>query len=187
MRTTTRKTAAAASGIYCRISKDQQNGKGVVRQEDECRDFAKRRGWAIAGEPYIDNDISALRYTRKRRPGYRALVEEVRAGRVSRILCWKIDRLYRQPKQLEELIDMAEAGKVEIVTVMGGDIDLNTSHGRATARISVAMAAASSDDTSERLLSMKAQRRNAMLPSGGPPAFGWKDGLHQHPAEAKVL
>jgi DNA invertase Pin-like site-specific DNA recombinase len=182
---TTHQPAAAVTAVYTRISKDRQEGKGVERQAEDCIALAKRRGWPLAGK-YEDNDVSASRYTRRRRPQFRALMHEVSEGRVNRIVCWKFDRLYRQPKELEALIDLAEAGRVEIVTVMGGDIDLNTSQGRTMARVSVAMAAGASDDTSERIISQKRQRRAAGLPNGAT-AVGWKDGMHQHPAEAARL
>jgi hypothetical protein len=113
-------------------------------------------------------------------------MEAVTAGRVGRIVCFKLDRVYRQPRQLEELIDLAEQG-LRIVAVEGGEVDLNTSQGRTMARVVIAMAAGESDNTSERLKHQKAQRREEGLPNGGPRAVGWKDVTHHHPTEAKVL
>jgi DNA invertase Pin-like site-specific DNA recombinase len=187
MSTTTRKTAApATTAVYTRISKDRAQGAGVERQLDDCVALAKRRGWALAGR-YEDNDVSASKYTRRKRPDYTRLMHEVTEGRVQRIIAWKLDRLYRRPKELEALIDLAEQGHVEIVTVMGGDIDLNTSAGRTMARVSVAMAAGSSDDTSERIVRQKAQRRAAGLPPGGVVPFGWANKTTIDKQQAKVL
>ncbi len=187
MSTTTRKpTAAAVTAVYTRISKDRAQGAGVERQRQDCMALAKRRGWALAGR-YEDNDVSASKYTRRKRPDYTRLMHEVTEGRVHRVVCWKLDRLYRRPKELEALIDMAEAGHVEIVTVMGGDIDLNTSAGRTMARVSVAMAAGSSDDTSERITRQKAQRRASGLPPGGQVPFGWKTKTTIDPVQSKIL
>jgi site-specific DNA recombinase len=180
-------TAAATTAIYTRISKDNQNGKGVERQLEDCRILAKKRGWPVA-EELEDNDISASKYTRRRRPGYTRLMGGVAEGRITRVVCWKLDRLYRKPKELETLIDLAEDGRVQIVTVMGGELDLNSSAGRTMARVGVAMAAGSSDDTSERIVRMKQQRRAAGSAPGGRRPFGWKsDSITPDPAESKVL
>jgi len=179
-------TSTPTTAIYTRISKDQQNGKGVERQEQACRDLCRRQGWAVLQETFEDNDISASRYTRRKRPAYQTLMEEVRDGRVDRIVCFKLDRLYRQPRQLEDLIDLAEKG-LRIVAVEGAEADLNTSQGRTMARIAIGMAAGESDNTSERVKLQKAQRRKEGLPNGGPRAVGWKDVTHHHPTESKVL
>src|SRR5207249_3577906 len=125
----------------------------------------------------IDNDMSASRYARRKRPRYGDLIKDIKEGRVQRVLCFKLDRLYRQPRELEDLIDLAEAGKVEVVSVYGGDLDLNSAQGRVMARVVVAMAAGASEDTSERIRSEKAERRKLGLPNGSHRPFGWlKDG-----------
>jgi site-specific DNA recombinase len=64
------------AAIYCRISRDRIGaGLGVERQETECRELAARLGWTVA-VVYVDNDISA--YSGKARPGYRALLEDLK-------------------------------------------------------------------------------------------------------------
>ena len=66
------------------------------------------------GQPveFVDNDISAWR-SGTRRPRYQAMLEAVRTGELGRIVVYHVDRLYRQPRELEELIDLADAGQVE--------------------------------------------------------------------------
>ncbi len=189
MTTKPRIGTAAVTAIYCRISKDRKaEREGVDRQAEDCLAICKRKGWALAAEPFIDNDVSASKYTRRRRPQYRALMEGITEGRVNRIVVWKLDRLYRQPRELEDLIDHAEKGRVTIVTVMGGDIDLNTSAGRGMARVGVAMNAVSSDDTSERILRQQKERRAHGLSTGGPRPFGWsRDHMHHDPKESALL
>jgi site-specific DNA recombinase len=187
-------TATPTTAVYARISKDRTGEReGTDRQVEDCTKFATKQGWKLAGEPFIDDDISASKYTRKKRPAYTRLIEQVADGRITRIVAWKLDRLWRVPRELEDLIKLAEGG-VEIVTVMGGVANLNTSAGRTNARIGVAIAAGSSDDTSERIVRQKAQRRAEGKPAGGPPAFGWKRvgpekdrRLVKDPAQAKVL
>src|SRR5437016_3845839 len=100
------------TAIYARISQDRHDGQGVDRQRELCRVLAHERRWTV-GEEFIDNSISASRYSKRQRPRYVDLLTAIREGRVTRVLCFKIDRLYRRPRELEDLIDLAEAGKVE--------------------------------------------------------------------------
>jgi DNA invertase Pin-like site-specific DNA recombinase len=119
--------------VYVRISDDREGaGLGVARQEADCRALAGRLGLSV-GEVYVDNDLSAS--TGRRRPSYRRLVEDVRAGRWSAVLVWHSDRLHRSPVELEEWIDAAEQGACVVQTVRAGKIDLSTPTGRMVARI----------------------------------------------------
>ncbi len=159
------------TAIYARISEDRHDGAGVARQLQDCRALAVRESWSAA--EFVDNNISASRYTRKPRPAYQAMMEAIRCGRIQRVVCWKTDRLYRKPRELEDLIDLAEGGRVQVVTVVGGDINLSTSNGRMAARGMVAADAKASDDTSERVKREKQQARENGKPHGGPRPFGW--------------
>src|SRR5262249_19007630 len=128
-------TTIAGTGIYARISEDRQNGAGVDRQVEDCLAAAGDRGWRLVAPPFVDNDISPRAHPGRRRPHCRGLRAAVRAGTIQRVIVGPLDRLYRQPKELEELIDLADAGRVEIVSVTGGDVDLGTSDGRLVARM----------------------------------------------------
>jgi site-specific DNA recombinase len=185
MSITTRKpTGAKVTGIYARISKDRADGAGVQRQQKECHALAKRKGWPVA-EEFVDNSIGASAFTKKSRPRYAELLKAIDEGRISRVVCFKLDRLYRRPRELEDLIDRAEQGRVEVVSVHGGDLDLNSGQGQTMARVAIAMAAGESKGTSERLRSQKQQRRERGLPHSH--AFGWRDAMHPNPQEKALI
>ncbi len=160
------------TAIYTRISEDRQQGAGVRDQFEDAAELCRRNGWADV-VPFEDNDISASKYARKKRPAYRAMLAQVREGKIRRIVVQHIDRLYRKPKELEELIDLADEGRIEIVSVHSSPVDLSTSDGRAMARVQIAIAAKASEDTSRRVLRAKQRNREAGLPNGGPRSFGW--------------
>ncbi len=174
------------TAIYARISDDRQDGAGVSRQLEDCRALAKRNAWKPVIE-FVDNDFSASRYTHKPRPAYRAMLEAAGSGEVSRVVIYHIDRLYRQPRELEDWIDLADQGRVQVVSAHSGDIDLANSDGRAMARVLVAMAAKESDDKSRRIKRAKQQAREQGRPHGGPRALGWVDGMTPEPLEAAVI
>jgi site-specific DNA recombinase len=161
------------AAIYCRISDDREgSGLGVIRQEADCRTLCERRGFDVV-DVLVDNDMSA--YSGKPRPGYRRLVEMVKAGRVDNIVVWHNDRLTRSPRELEDLIDFVEATGITIATVVAGDYDLSTPTGRMVARI-VGAARQESEHKSERHRRKARELAEAgKLTGGGTRPFGYND------------
>lgn len=79
-------------------------------------------------------------------------------GEVDALLCWHTDRLYRNMKDLERVIEIADANRIEIRTVQGGALDLSTSAGRMVARILGSVARQESEHSSERRKRANAQK-----------------------------
>ncbi|MEV6184472.1 recombinase family protein, partial [Streptomyces sp. NPDC052015] len=103
-------------GIYVRISDDREGGGlGVKRQEDDCRLLAASLGWRVI-EVYIDNDVTAAD-RRKKRKDYLRMLADIEMGCIDAIVSWHPDRVYRQPVELEHLINIVEDHKTEIATV----------------------------------------------------------------------
>lgn len=142
--------------VYLRISEDRTGAEaGVERQREDCMELCARLG-VVEPVVFMDNDISA--YGNKKRPGYLALLERVRQG-PSRIVAWHVDRLYRKPRELEDLIDLVETHPIRIETVRGGGFDLNTHEGRLMARQLVAIASYESGHKADRI--RRANRQKA--------------------------
>ena len=76
--------------------------------------LCRERGWLDTLE-YVDNDFSAT--NGKRRPAYQQMLTDIRAGEIDRIGVWDLDRLYRQPRELEDLIDLDAYYEIEAQTV----------------------------------------------------------------------
>jgi DNA invertase Pin-like site-specific DNA recombinase len=172
--------------IYLRISEDDGSREGVdLRQRPDCEAYCQKQGWDVVAV-VDDNDISASRYARKRRPGYQSVLRMVDDGEADAIVAWHLDRLWRQPRELEDLIDRATYSGLTVAT-LNGDIDLRTSDGKFQARILVNVAAKASDDASNRILRQKLQRRSEGRPTGGAAAFGWQDGMQVNEAEAQLI
>lgn len=89
------------------------------------------------------------------------MLAAMETGKVDAILCWHTDRLYRNMKDLERVIEIADANQVEIRTVQGGTLDLSTSAGRMVARILGSVARQESEHTSERRKRANAQKAAA--------------------------
>jgi DNA invertase Pin-like site-specific DNA recombinase len=157
--------------IYSRIS-DDPTGKaaGVERQTEECRALAATSGVSVV-EELVDNDLSAT--TGKRRPGYERVLELIRTGEVDTVVVWHTDRLYRLPRDLEPIIDLAEGRRLRFMTVTSSEIDLNTSAGRMAARILAAVSAQEVEHKAERQRSASDQRA-ARGELTAKPGFGYR-------------
>src|SRR5690242_7182644 len=112
-------TKPRRTAIYARLSLDRQNGAGIDRKLSDCRALCAEQGWAPIIE-YIDDSISASRYSRKPRPAFEAMVGAAQRGEVGRIVVYHLDRLMRRPRDLEPIIDLAERGLV-VADVVQGD------------------------------------------------------------------
>lgn len=169
--------------IYCRISRDRVGaGLGVERQEADCRELAGRLGWTVAAV-HIDNDISA--YSGKPRPGYRALLADLEAGRADAVLAWHTDRLHRSPAELEQYIAVCDLRGVPTHCVKAGPLDLAIPSGRLVARQLGAVARYEVEHMIERQKAAKLQAAQAGKFRGGRRAFGYeRDGITVRPSEA---
>ncbi|MGV0352142.1 recombinase family protein [Corynebacterium confusum] len=121
------------AAIYLRISLDAaMDGPVIERQREDCEAIAKQRGWTVV-HTYVDQSISASKKD-VARPDYDAMVASYERGELDAIICWDLDRLTRQPSQLEEWIDRAEEHGLKLAAA-NGDADLSTDGGRMFARI----------------------------------------------------
>lgn len=170
-------------GLYVRISSDRDDSElGVKRQEKECRDLVARKGWIVV-EVYVDNDTSADKGVV--RPAWLRMLEDARTGKLDAIVGWSLDRLTRQPREVEDLIDLNDAHGTQLGTV-GGEIDLGTSMGQMCARMLVAYANAELKTRRVRQLSERAQfAADGKVNAGGRRPYGYlPDKITIDPAEA---
>lgn len=154
------------AGIYTRISQDTEGGElGVRRQEEDCRREAVRRSWEVV-DVYADNDVSATRS--KVRKQYQRMLADVQEGRINAVIVWSVDRLTRTPRELEDVIDLANQFGVEFANV-GGTINLSSPEGRAMARQMGTFARLEVENMSKRLKRKFQQRAEAGEPHGFSP------------------
>jgi site-specific DNA recombinase len=175
----TPRKAPKAAAIYCRISQDGEgSGLGVKRQEEDCRKLAKHNGWPVA-QVYVDNDLSA--FSGKRRPSYEAMLDDLRNGRLDALIAYNTDRLTRQPRELEDVIDLAEQAQFKMATCQG-DIDLATEDGRFMARITGAYNRKESEAKSRRI-----RRKHEELARDGKHPGSWAMLGYEYDVEKQQL
>jgi site-specific DNA recombinase len=169
--------------IYVRMSRDREGaGLGVDRQESDSRELAGRLGIDVR-KVYSDNDLSA--YSGKPRPGYLALLDDIRTRQVEVVLAWHSDRLHRSLVELEAYIAVCEPANVPTYTVKAGALDLTTSSGRMVARMLGASARYEVEHMIERQKRSKMQAAAAGRWRGGRRPYGYDvDGVTVVPEEA---
>lgn len=163
--------APVRAAIYLRISQDRElDGLAIERQREDCENLAKFRRWEVV-ETYVDQSKGATDKTKKR-PAYDQMVADYHAGRFTAIVCYDLDRLTRQPRQLEDWIDWAEERGLQLVTA-NGDADLSTDGGRMYARIKAAVARAEMERKSARQSRAHVQRAEQGRPPKGVRPVGY--------------
>lgn len=175
------------AAVYLRISLDRSGEEAAVeRQLEDCQAIIAQRGWAQAGEPYVDNSVSASKRD-VRRPEYDRMVTDYEAGAFEAIVCYDLDRLTRQPRQLEDWIDAAEERGLVIVTA-NGEADLSTDGGRMFARVKAAVARSEIERKGARHRRANQQRTEAGRPHGGRRRYGYElDGVTPREDEAAIV
>ncbi|WP_285248845.1 recombinase family protein [Pseudarthrobacter sp. efr-133-R2A-89] len=150
----------ARAAIYTRISKDLAlEGLGVARQLKDCRALAEKAGWTVVGE-FEDNDISAS--GGKNRPAYERLKALMESQAVDVVVVYASDRLHRNPRELEDWIDLAARTGINVHSVTSGTIDLSSPDGKTVARVVTAFAAGEVAKTKARI-----QRKHLELAEAG--------------------
>ena len=159
---------------YARQSKDHDAGIG--RQQQDADQLADRRGYVIPDDGrFADNDVSASKLTRKR-PDYERMMARIRAGECDVLIITYMDRLYRQPIELENIIPVIEKAGVLVATVYEGDMDLRTDTGQLQARVKVAFARAEvmRKANRQKRANLERAQKGDRTPHGIRP-FGYQD------------
>jgi DNA invertase Pin-like site-specific DNA recombinase len=167
----------------------ERERKGVLKQKDDVIQLADRLYPGQAVIFYEDNNLSAFKRNVKRK-SFEQMLVDLGTGALGGVVAYDIDRLFRQPRDLERLIDHYDKPDSSLVfhTLSGQNFDLTTADGRFTARIMVNVANKASEDMKRRLRrEMERKALQGEMP-GGQRAFGWKeDRVTGDPKEAKAL
>src|SRR4029453_17170099 len=110
------------AAVYAQVSTTDQTCENQLL---ELRKYCEARGWPIQRE-YIDQGISGAK---DRRPALDQLVADAKRRRFDCIVCWRLDRLGRNPKHLITLLEEFQALGLAFVSLAEG-IDATTPAGK---------------------------------------------------------
>lgn len=120
----------ANTGIYVRCSSKSQDTKS---QEPDLQTWAKAHGEEVVW--YKDKHTGTV----MERPGLDRLLADVRTGKITKVVCWRLDRLGRSAKGLLVLLDELQTLGVGFVSLREG-FDLGTPAGRLMAGVLASVA-----------------------------------------------
>jgi DNA invertase Pin-like site-specific DNA recombinase len=98
------------AGLYARVSSEDR-GQDPETQLRPLREYAKRRGFKVAGE-YVDYASG----TTETRPQYQSLLETVRKRGLDVVLVWRYDRFARSTRALVNALGEFKARGVAFIS-----------------------------------------------------------------------
>ncbi|MGC4004089.1 MAG: recombinase family protein [Pirellulales bacterium] len=155
---------------YIRVSSQRQANEGdslasqqsEIDQEIEQR--KRRYGMNVqVVERYIDAGKSAKN---QNRPQLQRLKEDIRAGKINVVICFKLDRITRSLKDFVELWSLFEEYGVDVISIRE-QFDSSTPTGRAMLRLIMVFAELEREMTAERTISTMLNRAERGLWNGG--------------------
>ena len=160
------------AALYIRVSTDAQfeDGFSVDAQKDMLEGYCRSRGWKDY-EFYIDGGFTGSNIDR---PAMKRLIGDAKAGAVSQVVVYKLDRLSRSQKDtlflIEDVFNPAGIG----FTSLNENMDTSTPMGRAMLGIMSAFAQLERETIRERTrMGMKERVRTGLWMGGGRPPFGY--------------
>jgi DNA invertase Pin-like site-specific DNA recombinase len=118
--------------IYARVSTDRQTHESQIH---ELREYCRQRGWTA--REIVDTASGA----KASRAGLTELMSLVRAGQVSTIICYKLDRLGRSLAHLAQILSELTKRGVALL-VPGQGIDTSNSNPAAQLQVNILCAVA---------------------------------------------
>lgn len=99
--------------LYVRRSQDREDRQvqSIASQVREIKSLAKRQGIKIS-KVYED---SASAYKPYNRPGFRQMMDDIKAGKISGILTWKADRLARNMIDTGEITHSLQTREFDVI------------------------------------------------------------------------
>lgn len=170
--------------------------KGVADQERRARAHADRLGWKVK-EVLVENDTSAFKRRKIKlpdgtvalrtvRPEFRRALDMLVSGEADGLIALDLDRVVRDPRDLEDLIDVVENTTPRPpVTSVTGSLRLENDGDITMARVLVAVSNKESRDKARRIAAARERDAIAGKFHGGIRPFGYEaDGLTVRPDEA---
>jgi site-specific DNA recombinase len=159
------------AGIYIRVSTEDQAREGfsLGEQKEKLMELCKFKGYEVY-EIYEDAGISAKDI--KHRPAFQKMLNDIKEGKINYIVAYKLDRITRSVRDLEELISKLEKYNCYLVCDRD-DVNTSTANGRFFIRMLTVLSQLEIEITSERTkFGLNGAIKSGHLPGTLP--FGYK-------------
>ena len=136
------------AGIYIRVSTEDQAREGfsLGEQEEKLRQLCSFKDFQVY-KVYQDRGISAK--DMEHRPGFQNMMDDMRKGKINYIVAYKLDRVTRSVRDLEQLIDELEKYNCYLICERD-DVNTSTANGRFFVRMLTVLSQLEIEVVSER-------------------------------------
>ena len=162
---------AGETVVYIRVSHHEQveSGLSLEFQHEKAAAYGVVRDLEV-DRFIVDDPASAGNL---KRPGLSGLLDDVKEGRVKRIIIYKLDRLTRAMRDLSMLLDLFERHKVELASVLE-NLDTSTASGKLVVHMLGVVAEWERNSISERVRDAMAVKRARGEKLGGRNPYGFE-------------
>ena len=139
--------------VYTRKSTEdglEQEFNSLDAQREACEAYIlsqRHEGWTLVPNRYDDGGFSGGSMLR---PGLKALLADIEAGRVDVIVVYKVDRLTRSLADFAKIVEQLDAKQASFVSVTQA-FNTTTSMGRLTLNVLLSFAQFEREVTGERI------------------------------------
>jgi DNA invertase Pin-like site-specific DNA recombinase len=161
--------------IYTRKSTEEgleQEFNSLDAQREACAAYIasqRHEGWIQLPDLYDDGGYSG---GTMERPGLKALLAQVAAGKVDVIVVYKVDRLTRALSDFAKIVEVLDARGASFVSVTQS-FNTTTSMGRLTLNVLLSFAQFEREVTGERIRDKVAASKKKGMWMGGPVPLGY--------------
>lgn len=153
--------------IYARQSVDKKDSVSIEAQIEQCKALARTQ------EPLVFQD-KGFSGKNTERPDLKRLFEAIRAGRISTVYVYKLDRISRNIVDFNQLYQTMEAYGTEFVSV-NEKFDTSSVMGRAMMQIIAVFAQMERETIQQRVKDNYYYRITDGRWAGGPAPYGYKN------------
>lgn len=164
------------AAVYIRVSTEDQAREGfsLGEQKEKLLQLCASKGYEVF-KVYEDAGISAK--DMEHRPAFQEMLQDMRAGKINYIVVYKLDRVTRSVRDLEELISQLEKYNCYLVCDRD-DVNTSTANGRFFVRMLTVLSQLEIEIVSERTkFGLNGAIKSSHLP--GPAPLGYKNEYYE--------
>ena len=161
------------AGLYPRVSTEDQSRFGHSLDEQECKlkQLCEFKGYEIY-KIYREEGVSAKNTNR---PKFQEMIEDMKNGKINKIIVYKLDRLTRSIQDLEVICSMLEEYNCELESV-AEEINTGNANGKFFIRMLTILAQLEIERTSERTkFGLVGAIKKGHIPSRAPLGYKRED------------
>jgi site-specific DNA recombinase len=155
-------TAEQADRDYSSLESQRETGEAYIASQ-------KHAGWQCLPDRYDDGGFTGANVER---PAFQRLLADIRAGKVTCVVCYKLDRLTRSLIDLAKTLEVFDAYGVALVSVTQA-FDTSSATGKLMMHILMSFAEFERQLISERTRDKIAATRRRGKWAGGMPVLGY--------------